>query len=771
MTVSRYIGATARDAMRQVREALGEDAMIVSNRMTEQGVEILAMKEDALAALETEAQAPLALAAPGGEEVLGAIGALRGAIENRMDGMLWGESLRRAPVGIAVFRELLGAGFSTALARALADRLPDTLQREEAMAWVRNELANHLPVLDDDNGLLAGGGVFALVGPTGVGKTTTTAKLAARCVMKYGADRVAMLTTDGYRIGAHEQLLIYGRILGVPVLPAGDAQALQQALTELRGKHIVLIDTVGMSQRDQNVAEQAAMLCAAGRPVRRLLLLNSASHGDTLDEVAHAYRQDGAGELMGCIITKVDEATHLGAVLDTAIRHRLPVHYVCTGQKVPENLMLPRPRELVDRAFAAASTRALFAPTEADFAAMWSVVQERPQAVAPATMALQRARSRRNLHAAVAGGGGGTQVEFDQALAAMQQNRAFALAQQLWREHVAGPADAAGLADTMLADIRAHFSSLCERHLVAVHGRLRTAPPGSAKAGSRQTGSRQAGSILFSDRGEALASPVRHLITRHGVQASFDPDAAQPVGTTAQTPLARADWLAEQLGRLPLVHVFDGFAPTLAQHMQASQAMWLARCSAAQRVVWQDSRISCGALAKLLGHAPAGQTRYQGRACSRWVGSCEVSLSDRVGAEAGGALRLVSTRLLAEDSGECLLQLVGIGQVDPSVNPAMLAAWLEMADAAGNCNAWAQAAVEKLGSQLAAGQALAAQLLVGAQLGLAGWHLASQEPATARVLLGASPVAPGQSLRHPGGMIDSLIRLFAALEMMLEPVS
>src|SRR5690606_28571963 len=202
----------------------------------------------------------------------------------------------RAPMGIAVFRELLGAGFSTALARTLSERLPHNLDREQALAWVRNELASHLPVLDDDKGLLAGGGVFALVGPTGVGKTTTTAKLAARCVMQYGADKVAMLTTDGYRIGAHEQLLIYGRILGIPVLPATDAAALREALHELRGKHIVLVDTIGMSQRDQNVAEQAALLCGASRPLRRLLVLNAASQGDTLDEVAHAYRA-GDGSL------------------------------------------------------------------------------------------------------------------------------------------------------------------------------------------------------------------------------------------------------------------------------------------------------------------------------------------------------------------------------------------------------------------------------------------------------------------------------------------
>lgn len=871
MNVSRFIGATARDAMRLVRHALGDSAMIVSNKTVDGGVEIIAVDEAQMTALEARPEAapaassqgapqsvaqagppqtlrqalqaashptaqteaprtaqpesqampqqtsrmsemvlaaraaqpvpsaqsaqmaqaatvrqvpaaplqPTAGAAapsvadmsamPAGQEVMGAIGALRGALENRIDGMLWGENLRRAPMGIAMFRELLGAGFSTALARALSERLPRDLDRDEALAWVRNELAGHLPVLDDDKGLLAGGGVFALVGPTGVGKTTTTAKLAARCVMKYGADRVAMLTTDGYRIGAHEQLLIYGRILGIPVLPAGDAQALQQALTELRGKHIVLIDTVGMSQRDQNVAEQAAMLCAGGRPVRRLLLLNSAVHGDTLDEVAHAYRQDSAGQLMGCIITKVDEATHLGAVLDTAIRHRLPVHYVCTGQKVPENMALPRPRELVDRAFAAAGARALFAPTEADFAALWSVANTQPASLSPATLEAQRARRQRNLRTAVAGANYGcTQADFDRALATVQESRAFSLAQALWRDHAAGGQDAAAMADSMLADVRAHFSSTCDRFVLALHGRARSVPARCAPTWHALTGS-----LLFSDRGQALASPARHLVTPHGVVASFDSQGASPASAATGAILARADWLQAQLSRVPLVHVFDGFTPAIAQHMQASRALWLARCTATPRVMWQDSRITVGALAKLLGYAPAGQVLFEGQACTRWVAATVVDLADRAalcgdGDGSAPRVRLVSTRLIADGSGECLLQTQGLAQVDDDMSPVKIAGWLELAEAARACQGWAQAAIERIGPQGSGAHAMPATMLAGAQLGLAGWHMLRSEPASAGALLGKSvSEASGTASRQRAG-VESLIRLFAALDMMLE---
>ena len=176
--------------------------------------------------------------------------------------------------------------------------------------------------MENENEILEKGGIYALVGPTGVGKTTTTAKLAARCVLRHGADKVALLTTDGYRIGGHEQLRIYGKILGITVHAVRDQRDLALALAELRGRHIVLIDTVGMGQRDQMVAEQAAMLAGCGADIKRLVLLNAASNRHTLDEVAHAYCGNG---LAGAIITKLDEAVVTGGALDIAIRHRLPL--------------------------------------------------------------------------------------------------------------------------------------------------------------------------------------------------------------------------------------------------------------------------------------------------------------------------------------------------------------------------------------------------------------------------------------------------------------
>ena len=202
--------------------------------------------------------------------------------------------------------------------------------------------------------------IVMMVGLQGSGKTTTTAKLAARFVVRHGADKLALLTTDSYRIGGHEQLRIYGKILGVTVHAVRDAADLRLALSELRSKHTVLIDTVGMSQRDQAVAEQVEMLFQAGKQIKRLLLLNATSHGDTLNEVVQAYQTRG---LDGCILSKVDEAASLGPALDCAIRHELNVHYLATGQRVPEDLHLANRQYLIHRAF---KTRTLSSPWQLD---------------------------------------------------------------------------------------------------------------------------------------------------------------------------------------------------------------------------------------------------------------------------------------------------------------------------------------------------------------------------------------------------------------------
>jgi flagellar biosynthesis protein FlhF len=276
---------------------------------------------------------------------------MRSALEQQLFSLNWNVHERDGSPRARVLRHLLTAGFSVPLVNGLLEQLSEHgdggNSDEEAMKRIRAALIRNLRAVSSEDEILDKGGIYALVGPTGVGKTTTTAKLAARCVVRHGADRLALLTTDGYRIGGHEQLRIYGKILGVTVYAVKDAQDLALALNELRGKHMVLIDTVGVGQRDQMVVEQIAMFAGCGTEVKRLLLLNASSNLHTLNEVAEAY---GGHGLAGAIITKLDEAVVMGGALDIAIRHRLPLYYVAQGQRVPEDLELANPQRLVDLA-------------------------------------------------------------------------------------------------------------------------------------------------------------------------------------------------------------------------------------------------------------------------------------------------------------------------------------------------------------------------------------------------------------------------------------
>jgi len=317
------------------------------------------------------------------QQVCSELSSMRTMMEEQFAGLLWSDRQRANPVHAEISKRLFSAGFSAQLVRMMLERLPEDKKLDEALAWARSTLESNIPVIEDEDALMEQGGVFALMGPTGVGKTTTTAKLAARCVMRFGASKVALLTTDSYRIGAHEQLRIYGKILGVSVHAVKDAADLRLALSELRNKHIVLIDTIGMSQRDRAVSDQIAMLTGAGQQVKRLLLLNATAHGDTLNEIVQAYRHapDGqASSLAGCILTKLDEATNLGSAIDTVIRYKLPVHYVSTGQKVPENLYIATRRFLIKSVFCIPRDGSPFVPQEEDLPVLLSALSARSTA-------------------------------------------------------------------------------------------------------------------------------------------------------------------------------------------------------------------------------------------------------------------------------------------------------------------------------------------------------------------------------------------------------
>jgi len=390
MLVQKFYAETSREALQLVRRALGPDALILSNRRAGRGVEIMAVRENEVQSVTAGVARPRGMApaaarsaAPQAPRVtptatvavppvqskpaealpnyapnyapsyalVHEVRVLRSLVEGQLAGFAFNDLKRRDAAKAEALRRLVAAGFSPALAKELVAELPDGLDAARGLRLTKSALQRRLPLASGAQTLVEQGGMFALVGPTGVGKTTTVAKLAAECAVKRGAGSLALVTTDTYRIGAVDQLRIYGRILGVPVFAIRDEADLRATLAELRMRHLVLIDTVGMSQRDRRLADQVALLAGGGSRVRRVLLLPAVAQASVLEDVARAY---SGPELAGCILTKVDEALMLGSALDVLVRHRLTLHYVTNGQRVPEDLHRPNPLYLVERAFRAA---------------------------------------------------------------------------------------------------------------------------------------------------------------------------------------------------------------------------------------------------------------------------------------------------------------------------------------------------------------------------------------------------------------------------------
>ena len=188
---------------------------------------------------------------------------------------------------------------------------------------------------------------MALVGPTGVGKTTTIAKLAARCALKHGARQVGLITTDCYRIGGQEQLRSYARILGVSLRVARNHQELGEALNDMLDRRFILIDTAGMNPRDMQLTQKIAMLTQHSPRIRHFLTLSATTQNSALNDIIKAFSHL---KLSGCILTKTDESSSLGGAVSAIIRHQLPLAYICDGQQVPEDLGLARPNSLVNQA-------------------------------------------------------------------------------------------------------------------------------------------------------------------------------------------------------------------------------------------------------------------------------------------------------------------------------------------------------------------------------------------------------------------------------------
>jgi flagellar biosynthesis protein FlhF len=384
MKIKRFLAADMRQAMREVRADQGADAVILSTRRLDDGIEIIAaidydetlvreaarhgapmpdaIANQAVTERRTQAAPPpmpvppseLALLQPIVEQnVLEAarmrteLGGLRELLEQQLSSLAWNDMERRRPMRARVLRDMTRLGIETDVARQLIEELPEQLSADQARYLPLGLLSRNLKVSGRD--LAETGGVTALVGPTGVGKTTTVAKLAARAVMRHGPGKVALISTDHYRIGAAAQLEHYGRLLGVRVYSAHDAASLAHALDSLREHHTVLIDTAGVAGSDPRLEQQMQVLRQVNRlgQLRTCLVLAANAQASSLDDSVRAYLPL---QPQACIVTKLDEAPSLGGVLSVLIRHRLPLDCTTDGQRVPEDISAADARVLVCRA-------------------------------------------------------------------------------------------------------------------------------------------------------------------------------------------------------------------------------------------------------------------------------------------------------------------------------------------------------------------------------------------------------------------------------------
>ncbi|CAH8204112.1 flagellar biosynthesis protein FlhF [Vibrio aestuarianus] len=271
---------------------------------------------------------------------------IRRLLEHQVSGLMWQEVERREPLRAMLIKRLERMGVSQELADQLACYIPEDTPPPKAWKALLGLVADQVPVSKQD--ILKRGGVVALLGPTGVGKTTTIAKLAARAAMEYGADNVALVTTDTYRIGAHEQLSIYGRIMGCPVRVAKDSNELADVIYQLRNRRLILVDTAGMGQRDVRLSEQLdTLMQESSEVIHSYLVLPATAQRKVLQETIEHFRRI---PLSGCIMTKLDESLSLGEFVSVVVQNALPVAYIANGQRVPEDIVIAQPKYMVAKA-------------------------------------------------------------------------------------------------------------------------------------------------------------------------------------------------------------------------------------------------------------------------------------------------------------------------------------------------------------------------------------------------------------------------------------
>lgn len=351
MRVEKFTGSDMREAMAAVRAALGKDAMILSSRRVNDLTEITAALDfdpavpahsKALEKIKRREAAPQPDVNPGIVEIQGELGRLRKLFEGELSQLAWRDQNRRQPNRQALITRLELAGITRQLASGIVDAVLPCDDLEQGWRKTLGLLGGRICTWKHD--ILEEGGVIALMGSTGVGKTITAAKLAARFALQHGRRHVAFISTDKYKVGGQEQLVSLGGILGIPVQLAANADQMQRTLDSLSERKLVIIDTAGMSQRDMTLADQFETLQAGGARIKPMLVVPATARPTIINETIQAFSRI---RIAAAVVTKTDECDALGPVLSCILQHRLPLAFTTNGQKIPDDLHRAEPKALL----------------------------------------------------------------------------------------------------------------------------------------------------------------------------------------------------------------------------------------------------------------------------------------------------------------------------------------------------------------------------------------------------------------------------------------